>query len=169
MLLPTHISHHVTFLKWNNVWQQETKSDADEDFRTALNLCSISKARSCPVSRFHATPHSLPKETIWQDGKKQPWVKSYSFQWRHWEVQPLLNNRTASCHLGFLFFSYGTFTIHGLLNLWKRRRGEPQQYLIWSLENQKFLPLFPISCYKTHQLDTYFCQCSEDYFTGSRV
>lgn len=115
----------------------------------------------------HPTPS--PKRQFDKMVRNSPEYKSYSFQWRHWEVQPLLNNRTASCHLGFLFFSYGTFTIHGLLNLWKRRRGEPQQYLIWSLENQKFLPLFPISCYKTHQLDTYFCQCSEDYFTGSRV
>lgn len=38
LLLPIHIFHYVTLPKENNVWQQETKSDADEDFRTAFNL-----------------------------------------------------------------------------------------------------------------------------------
>lgn len=115
LLLPTHISHHVTFLKWNNVWQQETKSDADEDFRTAFNLCSISKVRSCTVNQFHATPHPTPSSKRQFDKmvRNSPKCKSYSFQWRHWEVQPLLNNRTASYHLGFFLF-----LIRNLYNPW---------------------------------------------------
>lgn len=33
-----------------------------------------------------------------------PEYKTYPFQWMHWEVQPVLNNNTASCH--FVFSSH---------------------------------------------------------------
>lgn len=109
LLLPSHISQQITFLKGKTVWQQETKSDTDQDFGTAFNLCSIPKVRSCTVNQLHATPQSIPSPKGQFDKmvKNSPEHKTYYFQWRHWEVQPLLNNTTTSCHLVF-FFSFSS-------------------------------------------------------------
>lgn len=67
------------------------------------------------------TPHPSPKGQFDKIVSNRPEYKTYPFQWRHWEVQPILHNSTTRCHC--LFFSYGTFTVHGLLNLFDYKKG----------------------------------------------